>query len=450
MLLFGKLHPLLVHLPIGFLLIGLILHWWQSYDPRKQFENAIGPIFLFGAISATLSCLTGLQLMQGGEYDPTIIERHRNTGISLAVLSFYVWYLHWKNAPQKNKHFFAAALFILIIITGHYGGTLTHGSEFFRFTASTDTYQEPDIKNIDEAVVYHDLIQPILIKKCVACHGAEKMKGNLRLDHEDFMLKGGKNGGLLAKADPLLLKRILLPPDNEDHMPPKEKGQLTMDELALIKWWIQEGADFKATVAQLKKDVTIQVVLNRKKSNQPSQEPVVEKLPEVPAADPEILAALRSKGASITPVSSTSNLLIANLVNLKDSSVTFWQTLAKIAPQLMSIKADLSFVKDEHIQTLAGCAALRRLSLKGSKITDACFQTINKLSDLQSLNISNTSITAKGLSSLNQNKNLRYLYILNLSDSSIQFSMTNVEVIDRTYAVPTLESDTSIVKESKD
>lgn len=447
MILIGKLHPLLVHLPIGFLLIGLILHWWQSIDPKKQFSNTIGPIFFLGSIAATLSCLSGLQLMSSSEYDITTLERHRNTGISLTILSFYNWYLHIKNAPQKIKHFFAIGLLLLITITGHYGGTLTHGSGFLRLDEIAVTDEKKVITNIEDAIVYKDLIQPVIQTKCVSCHGPEKMKGKLRLDSEEFIVKGGKNGNPVS-ADAILLKRILLPPDDDEHMPPKEKGQLSNDEISLIQWWIQSGANFNATVKELKKDSSIQIVLNRIVKPD-EQRDVQDQLPEVAEASPDIIEMLKKEGAVVSTVSNESNLLHVNFLNIKDSSFKIWEIISKISPQLYTLKADLPFVTSKHIQYLENAIELRKLSIKGSKVNDEIFNTIHKLKALQSLNISDTKVSVNGIATLKENKNLRFLYMLNIADSSTKINLSNVTITDRIQSVPTLASDTSYVIESK-
>lgn len=447
MLFIGKLHPLLVHLPIGFLLIGVILHWWETFDRRKQFSMVITPIFLLGSFAATLSSITGLLLANGGEYDLTIIERHRNSGIVLTLLSFLLWIVHKKAASQKMKDFFASAVLILIFITGHFGGTLTHGSGYLGFSDSKETNSNLYLPNMEEAIVFKDIIQPILEKKCVTCHGSQKMKGNLRLDTKENIQKGGKNGNPL-KDEALLLRRILLPPDDEEHMPPKEKGQLTIDEIQLIKWWINAGADFNVSVKNSKPNASISAILSKRNTRKDTIAEA-ETLPFVEAADPLVIKDLKTLGANISPIYSESNLLHVNLVNVKDSTLVFWEKLSKISNQLFTLKADLPFINNKHIEYLINAQQLRSLSLKGSSVDDNVFTTIQKFTSLQSLNLSDTKITRKGLPQLSANKNLRFLYMLDLSDTSFQFNLPNVEIIDRHFQVPILESDTTRVKESK-
>jgi hypothetical protein len=83
-----------------------------------------------------------------------------------------------------------------IVITGHLGGQLTHGKDYLSFNLRT--YHKPFIKNIDSALIYHDIIEPILADKCWSCHSFLKQKGSLRLDGIDHILQGGKHGDIVS------------------------------------------------------------------------------------------------------------------------------------------------------------------------------------------------------------------------------------------------------------
>ena len=78
----------------------------------------------------------------------------------------------------------------------------------------------------DENVDFVREIQPILQKACVQCHGAEKQKGKLRLDTREALLKGGEDGKAVEPGNPDksdIFRRITLPEDDDDAMPPKGK-----------------------------------------------------------------------------------------------------------------------------------------------------------------------------------------------------------------------------------
>lgn len=98
-----------------------------------------------------------------------------------------------------------------------------------------------------DKLVFQHLIEPIFAAKCNKCHGEEKQKGKLRLDTYEFTMKGGEEGGdkniVAGKPDESATVKSFSSAEDEDgHMPPEGKEQLTKEEAALIKWWIQQGA----------------------------------------------------------------------------------------------------------------------------------------------------------------------------------------------------------------
>ena len=105
----------------------------------------------------------------------------------------------------------------------------------------------------EDQPIYAGVVQKIIDSKCVACHSAEKKKGKLEMTSLETVLKGGDSGkptvvaGKSGESD--LVRRIALPADDDDHMPPKDKPQVTDKELAVLKWWIDSGAKNDVKVA---------------------------------------------------------------------------------------------------------------------------------------------------------------------------------------------------------
>ncbi|MES2708556.1 MAG: c-type cytochrome domain-containing protein [Verrucomicrobiota bacterium] len=97
-----------------------------------------------------------------------------------------------------------------------------------------------------EQPVYVALIQPIFVAKCAGCHGEDKKKGKFQMHTFEALMKNGDSGKPAVVAgksgDSLIIQRALLPKDEDEHMPPSNKDQLTDKELGLIKWWIDSGA----------------------------------------------------------------------------------------------------------------------------------------------------------------------------------------------------------------
>lgn len=88
-------------------------------------------------------------------------------------------------------------------------------------------------------------IMPILKGKCAKCHMEGESKGGLALDAEEISKEIGPTK-LIRPGDPDnsdMMQCVLLPEDDEDHMPPKGKGQPLNDaEKTKLKEWIMAGA----------------------------------------------------------------------------------------------------------------------------------------------------------------------------------------------------------------
>ena len=86
-LFFGRLHPLLVHLPIGILLMGLFLQALSRWPRFGVSAGVVKLVLLCGAISAVASCVTGYMLSLSGDYDDDLLGWHMWMGICVAVIS---------------------------------------------------------------------------------------------------------------------------------------------------------------------------------------------------------------------------------------------------------------------------------------------------------------------------------------------------------------------------
>ena len=345
----GRFHPVFVHLPIGILLLACIFILMSLKSQFAGLKNAIPIILLFGAISAVLSCLTGYMLADSGDYDDKLVTNHQWMGISVALIAIILWILYKKIRSNAVLGFTSISLIILISITGHLGGSLTHGANYLTEPLSKEggegTAAIPPIANIQEAFVYKDAIQPLLKNRCYSCHGAEKQKGKLRLDAEAYILKGGKSGKTIMVGnaeESELIKRVLLPLSDEDHMAPKEKPQLTVNEIALLKWWINNGADFKKKFKELPQSDQIKPVLNALQNGDADKLKTIPDVPsaEIDAADREAITILANAGVTLVPVAQHSNYLSANFINVKSFSDPVISSIKKIEAQLVWLKLE--------------------------------------------------------------------------------------------------------------
>jgi uncharacterized membrane protein len=232
----GRLHPLLVHLPIGALFVLAFLELLARH-PRSRHANASASWILAFTVPALLAAAAcGWLLADDGGYGEDLLRWHRWTGLGATVAGVATGLACWLDLKKLYRLALAGAL-ALTIGAGHFGGTLTHGSDYLtgRWLTPSDA---PEAAGVEPPRAFAAEVKPILDRYCVGCHGPEKVKGELRLDSWAALLKGGENGPAVAAgaADGSeLLKRVRSPLDADGHMPPEGKPQPTAAEVAQLQ-----------------------------------------------------------------------------------------------------------------------------------------------------------------------------------------------------------------------
>jgi mono/diheme cytochrome c family protein len=97
------------------------------------------------------------------------------------------------------------------------------------------------------AAFFESKIRPLLLDRCVECHGPEKQKGGLRLDSTEAFIKGGEHGPVVEPGNPEGSRLIagIRRQDPDFQMPPKQP--LTAAEVTLLTEWVRNGAPWPIT-----------------------------------------------------------------------------------------------------------------------------------------------------------------------------------------------------------
>jgi uncharacterized membrane protein/mono/diheme cytochrome c family protein len=459
---FGHFHVLLVHLPIGILMLACVFQWLEGKSKFSSLRIATGIAFMIGMICAVLSAITGYFLSLTGDYDEHLVNTHQWFGISVAILSMVMYYLHRRSSSAKLQFSISVTLFLLIIVTGHLGGSLTHGSDYltrslWRSSDSSSVQRKP-IPNVQEAMAYSDIIQPLLQTKCYACHGKNKQKGKLRMDDSLRLMKGGKDGVVIipGNADKSeIVRRISLPREDDDHMPPKEKSQLSEQEIALIHWWIASGASFTKKVKKLDQPDEIKPALLALQNVQKKKIIV----PDIPAAsvakaDEKAIEKLKALGAVVEPVAQNTNYLSANFVTAESFGDREMQLMLPLKEQLIELKLGNTLITDSALRIISQFKNLMRLQLDHTKITDRGLVNLKSLQNLRYLNLVATEITSDGVIQLKSLKNLQSIYLYQTAiDKSgwneLKRAFPKTLIDSGGYTVPFLATDTIEVKPPK-
>lgn len=428
----GRFHPVLVHLPIGILVFAAFLHILNNIGKALKYNELLKPLYLWGGISALISCLAGFALHLDGGYDETTVDWHQNLGIATAGIAFIAW-VYVQNHGLFGK-IIPYTIMVLLLVTGHLGGNLTHGSDYltaktpepFRSwlgiaAASTTVAAPVEKKPIDttSAIVYKDIIKPILDEKCVQCHNNQKQKGKLRLDTPEFMAKGGEEGPIFVagNADASeMIKRALLPTSNDKHMPPKDKTQLTENELALLHWWISKGASFDSKLAETETDDKIKPIIvsltkigTGKNSTKVSESAVYDF--KIEAASAKDMASLTSKNILVLPIAKSMNFLEVNTINNKEFGDAEAALLEPLANQIVWLKAPNTKITDKGMPSMAKLKNLIKLNLNHTAVGDMGIKSLAQLQYIEVLNLVNTQVTDASLSEIAKMKSLKKVYL---------------------------------------
>ena len=271
----GRLHPMVIHFPLSLLILAAILEMITLRNYHSKWRHSINVLLWTGSFSAVLSAGLGYLLMIFDEYEGAGVDIHQNLGIATAVLSVVCLWLSRKIGDQPVKAWLwsyrttLSVTSVALILTGHYGASLTHGSDFLTELLPWDrseninSNQDLDLSLYDRDVAEisdQDMLQlltgvrAVFAHSCYRCHGSDKIKGELRLDEREFVFQGGENGPIIEVGQPEnseLIRRISLPADHEDIMP--SKGDfLSEDQIAMISLWVEKGAYWPENADDLK------------------------------------------------------------------------------------------------------------------------------------------------------------------------------------------------------
>jgi uncharacterized membrane protein len=389
----GRFHPLLLHLPIGALIVTFfidVLGRIQNKYPDNTIKNLLG----FTGLFSVLTCFLGYFLSLEGGYNNNTLDIHLYTGIGTALLINILYFISLKPNFKANKLFLALFItsLITISIAGHYGSILTHGDNFLTEYAKAPE-KENTIEIIDSLRMYDDVIAKILDDKCVQCHNTSKQKGELSLISPTAILNGGVSGPIINEGNAinsLLFSRTQLAISNEEHMPPEGKKQLTKDEIWLIEHWINNGIDFKQYASSISENDSLKAKLKNYL--------IFDKI-KIPKASKDAIEIAKSAGFRVLELVPGEAELNVKLLDAKPTKETF-EALESIEEQIVELELNATAFNDNMSTILKNFKNLKQLRLDKTLITDKTLGYVKYLDQLEVLNLFQTDVTNKGISDL--------------------------------------------------
>lgn len=398
----GRLHPLILHFPIVLIILTLLFEVAGRYYRLKIGENTVLVLLIAAALSAAVSVAAGFFLFASGDYSGQLMERHFWAGtITGATIFFALAFFYIYRSTTRHYYWYFAALLLSNASVGyasHLGGSITHGQDyltehlqFIMHAFDNDDEEKPE----SEMLVYEDMISPIFEAKCMSCHNDQRAKGDLTMTSYQALLKGGKSGEPSltpgAPQESELYKRVVLPEDHNDKMPPEGKTPMKDSEIALLKFWIASGAEESLKVTNARQVDTMKQI-------------VAGLLPELSKYRRRAKIQqmkLKTLEAELQEVAKKLDITIRR-DSLADGN--FFTIAMKFPPA--------PFTNEQFRELSPYFDAFSKVSLISSGVDDAGLYYIGQMRNLRELYLQKTKVDGSGIVHL---QNLANLEVLNLS-----------------------------------
>lgn len=413
----GRFHPLVVHFPIALFLLVPVLEIAGRSIRLAYLRLSVPFVLTLAMLGASLAAILGWSLARSGGYSGRLITQHMWGGVTLSFVCWVCWMLRTRQSELNVIYGSTLVLGIALVgWTGYRGGQLSLGLD--HLTA----FMPSGLRNLlgvedsqasgsaDPNTFYGARIQPIFSAHCVSCHGADKRKGNLRLDSYRALMRGGKDGpvvqtGNIQASD--LFRRIMLPPNHDDFMP-KGKQPLTSDEVKTIELWIGSGASDKLAVnaiayaptgsavpTEVKFEEIDSVAVSRLRS------PIGPAVSQLQKQFPGILDYESRASAELR--------LNASLLESKFGDRDL-EAFATVAEQIVVADFSRTSITDHSAAAIAAMKKLRVLRLMDTRLTDATLLQFETLNQLESLNVYGAPITSAVLPTIAKLPKLSRVY----------------------------------------
>jgi uncharacterized membrane protein len=406
----GRLHPMVLHLPIGFLIFLVALLFLKNQFKKKSFNRLVFICLLLISLSASISALFGLFLSLQGDYGADQLQLHKVGGVALSFLCYFVLIGYAYVKRRKVILYVGTAISVsALLFTGHTGSVLTHGENFVFAPIMKTSAKEV---SIETSSVYQLAVEPILEKKCFGCHNEGKLKGGLVMTSIDKFKQGGKKGVEWVAGNPdssRLVQYIHLPLADDDHMPPDGKPQLTSTEIFILESWIKSGADFEKLLAEYSDADTLKKWVPIHQAAKSESE--TEKVYDFPAVSQSVIDKLNTPYCSVFPLYQNSAALQADFFIRASFNIETLKSLSQIKEQLVVLNLSKMPVSDEDLKIISQIKNLEKLNLNFTDLTGTGLAELKSLTKLQSLSLSGTALDNQYVESILSLPELKELFI---------------------------------------
>jgi len=415
---FGRFHSAYVHVPIGFLIFGLVLSILKSIGWLKENDNIINIVLVLTSWAGLKTVAVGSWLGQMGGYPPDILFLHKIFGYGVTLFAAILVVVRLEYDRPIFVYGIWSILLASMVIGSDLGGRMTHGDGYVTEYAPEfvqDLLNHPDpmasrfyLSQPDSTTVYDGIVAPIFADKCTSCHGPDRGKGRLRLHSAEAIQSHDGDDPLLVSGLPmesLLIQRVSLPFGHEDQMPPPlDAKPISHSDVELLKWWIAEGASFEATIAAVSIPAPILTILEAYGLDEIRRGIFAL---DTSAADSSAVAELREAGAHITPLAIDEPYLDVRCT----TNCTEEPSFTVLSEQIAWLDLSGSDVTDEDLTVLMGLPNLTRLNLSNMTITGAGLASMAGLEYLEYLNLYGSDVTDDAVDHIGAIQSLKTIYL---------------------------------------
>lgn len=413
----GRLHPMVLHVPIGILILLFVFMMLRNTFRRRQFRKIVLICLLLAALSASVTALFGFFLSINGDYGTDSLNQHKISGVVLSMLTFFllVWY---KNVKKGEIVFYSSVVFTLLalVFAGHTGSVLTHGENFVLAPIATE-----EILTVDNASLYQVAVMPVLEKKCFSCHNESKAKGKLIMTSIAKFKAGGEHGKAWIEGNPdssRMIQNIHLPLEHDDHMPPDGKTQLTPFEISLLEAWIRSGADFEKKLNEFLDEDTLKVLATSAIDSRNKNVATV--VYPFKAVSSEVISKMNTPFRTVFPLYQNSPALHADFFVKEAFQINSLEELKEIRDQLVVLNLSKMPVTDANLTLISQFKNLEKLNLNFTALKGEGLTNLKSLTSLESISLSGTSVTKDALTAILSLPSLSEVFIWNTQITEVE------------------------------
>lgn len=421
--LLGRLHVAVIHFPIALLAVAALFEFAGMQRARgaaadHATNSAADACLALGALAAVVAAIFGwinAAVEPQSRSAAQALFIHRWLGVGVAVVACLTLVgarlgrfaiSPWPRQIVRTGMLISA---IGVLITGHFGGSLVHGDDYYSAVfqrpagAAPRATESPAVIPTAIApsmVTFEAHIAPIMEQHCVQCHGPNRAKGRLRLHTAELALDAIVPGDA-ARSE--LIRRVTLPPDDFEFMPATGEP-LSSAEVEALRRWIDGLAPGAAPARPAPEPNT--------PATQPPGGPQPAAADELTPEEVAALEAIRARGGLASRISEQDGGIDVDFslagAAIGDADLDLLKGLER---RLTWLDLSLTSVTDAGLSRIGPFGGLTRLELQRTAISDAGLGRLGALSRLEYLNLHSTYISDAGLPALAGLKSLRSLYV---------------------------------------